>query len=110
MEDRRWRIGPRPGPHSARIELSVVTRRKFPLCDQGTPQLEAVWHVDSECHDCCAADWGATDEHRIGPAEMMFPFMPARIEQADDFPRLGITACEIRSFVEIARIASQREV
>jgi hypothetical protein len=42
--------------------------------------------------------------------EVTLPSVPTRIKQADDFSRPRIAAREIWPFVQIARIAGEREV
>jgi hypothetical protein len=89
---------------------SAVFRWEATLSDQGAPQFDAVLQIDAECHDGRTADRSATDERCIGPAEMTRPFVPTRVEKANDFPGLRVTAGEIRSFPQVAGVTRQCEV
>ena len=56
------------------------------------------------------ADWRQPYEARAIKSEMLGPKIKARVKQADELPRIGVKAGDVRTFEAIAVEASQRKV
>ena len=84
--------------------------REHPFGDQLRANGDHIRMIDAEQLDCRPADAGAADEQRACPSEVLRPFILAGIEEADHPPRARIEARNIRSFIQIAPKAGQREI
>lgn len=66
--------------------------------------------VDPQNGNRGATYGGTADQLRSLPTEVPGPFMPAWMEQANDFAREGINSREIGPFAKVAFVASPGEV
>ena len=71
---------------------------------------QAMRKIDGQHIDGGSTARRPTNEHGTFPAEMDGPVIAARIKQSHDAPGEAVSAGQVRSFVIVAREASQREV
>jgi hypothetical protein len=60
--------------------------------------------------DGSAPTWGLPDNFRVDPLEVVVPGIAARMEENHHGTAVGINPGQIRAFVQIASVASQREI
>src|SRR5438128_2739716 len=78
---------------------------QLPGGDEQPPVFDAVGSVDAEYVDRRSADWGLAHERRPPPREMVGPAVGPRVEERDEFVRLGVVARGVTAFEAIALCA-----
>src|ERR1700736_5023484 len=87
-----------------------LSLREQTLVDKAGANLDSLFVVQLQYGDACPPDRRETDDQRTLPAEMPRPFHTPGIEKADYSARYRIDSTEIRAFMEVATVTSQRQI
>jgi hypothetical protein len=84
--------------------------RELAASDKLGPPLDSSLIVHREDLNSRPADRAEADDARALEGEVIRPRVSARMEQRHDIVIRRVDSCQIRSFVQVATIASEREV